>query len=204
MQTSYFRSAKRWAARLGVYFPKNRATDAALLAAVARGDRKSLDRLYRRYAPALRYVAKTMLGSAAEAEDLLHDVFQEAWEKAGSYQPERASVGTWLLVRLRSRALDRKKSPRYARTLSLHHVKLDAEQTASGDNPAANYLNLVARRNLAALPGGQRQLLQLLFYRDLSATEVADELNIPVGTVKSRLAQTLVRLRRDAARAATG
>lgn len=198
MQTSYVRSARGWAARLGIYFPKNRPIDSALIDAVAHGDRKSMDHLYRRYAPALRCVAQNMLGNHAEAEDLLHDVFQEAWEKAGSYEPARASVGTWLLVRLRSRALDRLKSPRYRRRLSLHHGKLDEEQSVSEDSPLASYLTLVARRNLAALPSGQRQLLQLVYYRDLSAVEVADELKIPVGTVKSRLAQTLGRLGREA------
>ena len=197
MQEHYVSSVKNWAARLGIYFPKERPQDVELLTAVARGDRQSMGSLYLRYGPALQCVAKVMLGSETEAEDLLHDVFCEAWEKAGTYEPTRGSVGTWLLVRLRSRAIDRIKSPRCRRLVSLQKEHLEAAQGASEDSPATMYMALVTRRNLAKLPGIQRQLLKLLFYDDLNAVEVADELQIPLGTVKSRVSRMLGHLRGD-------
>ena len=197
MQAHYVSSVKSWAARLGVYFPKERLHDQELLAAVARGNRKPMESLYLRYGPALHCIAKIMLGSETEAEDLVHDVFCEAWEKAGSYEQSRGSVGTWLLIRLRSRALDRIKSPRCRRLIPLERVHLETAQSTSQDSPSATYLTIVTRRNLAKLPVIQRRILQLLFYDDLSTSEVADELQIPLGTVKSRLSRTLGHLRGD-------
>ena len=199
MHVSFAGSIKSWASRLGVHMPTEQPDEAALLDAIAHGDRRSMDKLYRRYVSILQLAAEALLTSEAEAEDLVHDVFCEAWQKAGTYQPARGSVAAWLLLRLRSRALDRIRSPRSWRMVALDNLRSDAEQLATADNPAANYLTLVACRNLAALPGGQRQLLQLLFYNNLTAVEVASELRIPLGTVKSRLRRTLGCLRGDAA-----
>lgn len=200
MHASFAGSIKSWASRLGVCLPSAQPDEAELLKAIAHRDRQSMDRLYRRYVATLHLVAKAMLPSEVEAEDLVHDVFCEAWQKAETYEPARGSVGVWLLLRLRSRALDRLRSPRSWRMVSIDEVSADAEPLATTDSPAANYLTLVAWRNLAALPGGQRQLLQLLFFHNLTAVEVAGELRIPLGTVKSRLRRTLGCLRGDAAR----
>lgn len=197
MYPSSARSIKSWATRLGTFVPRDRADDPALLAAIARGDRQSMELLYRRHASSLRWVANVMLGFATEAEDLLHDVYCEAYAKAGSYEPARGSVATWLLMRLRSRALDYLKSPRVKRAVSLGDEHLNGAQFATEDNPATHYLTLVLRRNLAALPRSRRQLLYLIFYGDLNQPQVADQLRLPLGTVKSRLARTLQQLRGD-------
>ena len=173
--------------------------DEMLATAAAQGDRAAFATLVGRHYDRIHGLAWRLTGAKAEAEDLVHDVFCEAWQKAGTYQPARGSVAAWLLLRLRSRALDRIRSPRSWRMVALDNLRSDAEQLATADNPAANYLTLVACRNLAALPGGQRQLLQLLFYNNLTAVEVASELRIPLGTVKSRLRRTLGCLRGDAA-----
>ncbi|HEY2216370.1 MAG TPA: sigma factor, partial [Solirubrobacteraceae bacterium] len=70
----------------------------------AAGDRAALGLLYDRFAPSMLAVGQRILGSAREAEDLVHDVFLEAWLRARYYDPARGSVRTWLMLRLRSRA----------------------------------------------------------------------------------------------------
>ncbi len=200
MYASFAGSIRSWASRLGVCLPSEQLDEAEVLAAIAHGDRPSMDKLYRRYVATLHTAAKALLTSEAEAEDLVHDVFCEAWQKAETYDAARGSVVAWLLLRLRSRALDRIRSPRSWRMVSLDHLSSDVEQLATTDSPAANYLTFVACRNLAALPRGQRQLLQLIFYKNLTAVEVAGELRIPLGTVKSRLRRTLGCLRGDVSR----
>ena len=77
--------------------------DASLMQAVAAGDRAALATLYDRHAPILLALGSRIVPDRAEVEDVLHDVFLEAWRRAHRYDPRRASVRTWLAVRMRSR-----------------------------------------------------------------------------------------------------
>jgi RNA polymerase sigma-70 factor (ECF subfamily) len=169
------------------------AEEVALVRAVAGGDRQALGRLYDAHAPLLLGLAKRMLGSAAAAEDLLHDVFIEVWQHAAEYAPERGSVRTWLLVRTRSRALDRLgRSARDARL---------ADEAGAEATPAAAPVAPMAidgarvRRLLQSLPQELVAVLDLAYFEGLSSTEIAARLAIPVGTVKSRVARALGALR---------
>jgi RNA polymerase sigma-70 factor (ECF subfamily) len=126
-----------------------------------------------------------------EAEDLLHDIFLEIWRTAGDYQPDRGSVRAWLLVRTRSRSLDRRRHL-VRRTLSEppspdHHVVL----------PSAEELTL--RSAVTRLPSRLRELLELGYYAGMSCAEMAAALEIPLGTVKSRVARALAELRAELA-----
>ena len=72
--------------------------DLALIAALERGDQMALTELYDRYAPLMNAIAVRLLDSRRDAEDLVHDVFIEAWQKIGSYDPGRGTVRAWLLL----------------------------------------------------------------------------------------------------------
>src|ERR1700729_3235744 len=89
--------------------------DAALVLAMANGDRAALATLYERHASALLGLAMRIVRERREAEDLLHDVFLEAWRSAKTFDPKRGRVRTWLAIRMRSRALALQKSARAAR-----------------------------------------------------------------------------------------
>ncbi len=163
-------------------------TDLELLVRLARGDQEALGALYDVHAPRLMAVATRMLGSATEAEDLLHDVFVEVWKKAGDYDPSRGTVRTWIAMRVRSRCLDRLRSPaRRGQELEERHVgqteliaNLDGERLESA---------------LQELPDGQRLALQMAYFEGLSGPEISEALSIPLGTVKSRIAAGLGKLR---------
>ena len=94
------------------------------------GDRSAVGHLYDRHAPAMLGVASRILRDRRDAEDLVHDVFVEAWRKASSFSELRGSVRSWLLVRTRSRAIDRLRSLEVAR----RHARSEAAQ--AGDGPA--------------------------------------------------------------------
>src|SRR5687767_7645752 len=85
-------------------------TDSGLVASMARGDRAALGMLYERHASRLLALLLRILGDRAEAEDLLHDVFLEAWRHAADYSTARGTVSAWLVLRARSRAIDRRRS----------------------------------------------------------------------------------------------
>jgi RNA polymerase sigma-70 factor (ECF subfamily) len=166
------------------------AGDAALVAAMAAGDRKALAALYERHAPLLLGLALRIVRDRREAEDLLHDVFLEAWRSARDFDPKRGRVRTWLAIRMRSRALDLQKSARVSRSSGDDglDVIVDEAERASPDHARV-------RSALAALGPDQRKVLELAYFEGLSCTEIAERVAIPVGTVKSRLAAGLARLR---------
>ena len=164
--------------------------DARLVALMAAGDRDALAGLYERHAPLLLGLALRIVRSRQEAEDLLHDVFLEAFRAAAGFDPKRGRVRTWLTIRMRSRALDQQKSARVSRNsgdAGLAHL-VDEGTGASPDHSRV-------RDALAALGSDQRKVLELAYFEGLSCTEIATRIQIPVGTVKSRLAAGLDRLR---------
>lgn len=170
------------------------AEDIQILRAVADGDSRALGLLYDRHAPAMLALGMRIVGVRREVEDLLHDVFLEAWRHAGDYDPRRGGVKTWLLLRMRSRCLDRVRSHAFSRSDSL-----DAEPVRSGGAEKVEQSLDAARACalIAALPEGQRQVLELGYFVGLSFQEIADRLGIPIGTVKSRVSAAMVKLRSE-------
>lgn len=168
--------------------------DATLMTAVAGGDKGCLARLYDRYASVLMAVGVRMLGQRREAEDLLHDVFLEVWRQAGDYDPARGSVRTWILMRMRSRALDRLKSAAHSRSTSLDEAPVH-EAPQGGDDPTLAADRSRVRRALTSLPDEQRSVLELAYFEGLSSQEIATRVGVPVGTVKSRVAAGMTKLR---------
>lgn len=169
------------------------ADDVALVGAIAAGDRAALGALYDRHGSLLLALALRIVRDRREAEDLLHDVFLEVWRSAGDYDRGRGRVRTWLVVRMRSRALDVAKSARVARRSGDETV---LERAAGDDDLGGAPDRQRVRLALAALGDDQRAVLELAYFDGLTCTDIAARLAIPVGTVKSRLAAGLERLRR--------
>ena len=171
--------------------------DGALVARMANGDRPALACLYDRYAATLLAMGRRILGDPREAEDVVHDVFLELWRNAGGYDAARGSVRVWIQVRMRSRALDRKRAPRLARKVALDDAgaSVDATAVETADDPHLAPDRSRVRQALATLPAEQRAVLELGYYEGLSSTEIAARQGIPVGTVKSRVAAALAKLR---------
>jgi RNA polymerase sigma-70 factor, ECF subfamily len=168
--------------------------DTALVAAIASGDRRALARLYDRYAATLLAIGQRLLGGRREAEDLVHDVFLEAWRQSLHYDPARGSVRAWLMVRLRSRALDRHRAASTA-PVPMESAPRHEERATSGEDPALAPDRSAVRRALADLPSEQRAVLELGYFEGLSSSEIAHRTGAPIGTVKSRVATALARLR---------
>jgi RNA polymerase sigma-70 factor (ECF subfamily) len=174
------------------------ARDLELINAMEMGDRRAVGHLYDRHAPAMLGVASRILRDRRDAEDLVHDVFVEAWRKASSFSETRGSVRSWLLVRTRSRAIDRLRTLEVAR----RHARSEQAQAGDGasrspaDDPSATPDQRRARAALDALPPAQREVLELAYFEGLSCSEIASRCDAPLGTVKSRLAAGMRELRR--------
>lgn len=158
----------------------------------ARGDAVALGGLYDRYAPLVLTIAARMLSPMSEAEDLMQDVFLELWREALRYDPSRGSVRGWILTKARSRALDRRiQGARRRRSVEPfgdgddHYV---VDERIGGERRAL-------REAFEQLPPSQRTVLELVYAEGLSTHEVAQHIGTPIGTVKSRIAYGLARLR---------
>lgn len=192
-----------WPAAARYVQPKNEAertvatvedNDELLMRRMAAGERPALAALYDRYAALLYAVGRRIVRDPGEAEDLVHDVFLEVWRCAADYDATRASVRAWLLLRMRSRAIDRRKTPRVTRAAALPDESL-LEELAGAEDPQLSPDRARVRRALAELPAEQRIVLELGYYEGLSSSEIAARVEIPVGTVKSRVAAALAKLR---------
>jgi RNA polymerase sigma-70 factor (ECF subfamily) len=168
--------------------------DASLVARMARGDRAALGELYGRHSPRLFALLLKILGDRAEAEDLLHDVFLEAWRHAGDYSLERGTVAAWLVLRARSRAIDRRRSAPRARS-----VPLEGSELPERGDPAADPGRTSDQRRLgdvfSVMSADEREVILLGYFEGLSSTEIAERIGKPVGTVKSRTRSALEKLR---------
>jgi RNA polymerase sigma-70 factor (ECF subfamily) len=167
------------------------------MAAAAVGDESALGELYDRHAGAMLGVALRILKLRQDAEDLVHDVFVEAWQKAADFDVGRGSVRSWLLVRVRSRGVDRLRSLSAARRRGLLGDGEGAPESEGApvapvwEGPDRER----ARKALDGLPDAQRTLVELAYFEGMTCSEMAAHCEIPIGTVKSRLAAAMAKLR---------
>lgn len=170
-------------------------SDEALVSAIARGDTEALAALYDRHAPLMLGLARRIVIGKPEAEDIVHDVFVEAWRRAADYDENRGSVKAWLLLRTRSRAIDFRKSAGVARTVPTGDddwlAALADPRVADSEAPDRARL----RQLLSSLSEDQREVLFLGYFEGLSSSEIANRIGAPIGTVKSRVAAALAALR---------
>jgi RNA polymerase sigma-70 factor, ECF subfamily len=175
--------------------PGSEVDDATLLGRMARGDASALADLYDRHAVRLASLAMAVLGDRTEAEDVIHDVFLEAWQHAAAYDASRGTVRTWLNVRARSRALDRLRAAPQARRASLSALNGRAAGAGVSTEGEGGRDAALLRQALSEMPEPQREVLLLGYFRGLSSAEISAEIQVPVGTVKSRTRAALQWLR---------
>ncbi|HEY6537578.1 MAG TPA: sigma-70 family RNA polymerase sigma factor [Candidatus Dormibacteraeota bacterium] len=172
-------------------------TDAHLMWRLRGRDEQALAALYDRHAGVAFGLAVRMLRDRASAEEVVQDAFLNLWRRAAAYAPDRASVRSWLLVMVRSRAIDRLR-PASARARS---VPLEEEPQLRALSDTWRAVADSARREavrsaLVQLPSEQGEILQWAYYSGLTQSEIAERSGLPIGTVKSRTRLGLERLRR--------
>lgn len=174
--------------------------DGNLLYRVAGGDELALEAIYDRYSRLVFSVALHLVGERTAAEEVTLDVFTRLWQNAADYDPARAQLSTWLTSIARHRAIDRLRR-RDVRPEG-HSLSLDgADFTLAADNvspeesTAARMQRQRVHAALSELPEEQRRALALAYLRGLSQREIADELGLPLGTVKTRIRLAMEKLR---------
>src|SRR5436309_13224142 len=167
------------------------ATDTELLVRVAGRDREAFELLYHRYVRSVFGLALRRLRDRQRAEDAVQETFAAVWRSARSYRPERGPAAPWLYAVARNAIVDRLR----ARI----EPAAEAPELASGepgpaDRAESSYVSWRVHRALEELPEREREVLELAYWSEMSQSEVAEYLHIPLGTVKTRTRSALSRL----------
>jgi RNA polymerase sigma-70 factor (ECF subfamily) len=170
---------------------------AYLIRQTANQDREAFSQLYDRFSCLVYTLAMRMLRMPSDAEDLLQEVFVQVWHQANRYSEERGSPEAWIINIARSRAIDKLSSiRRMERSFVLTDDPAKAESSDYVESSAAeSETKLTMNSALTNLPEAQRKVLELAYFDGLSQTEIADRLQEPLGTVKTRMRSGIHRLR---------
>jgi RNA polymerase sigma-70 factor (ECF subfamily) len=175
--------------------------DAALIALIAQARTDALNQLYDRYNRLVFSVALAVIGDRAVAEEATLDVFVQVWRRAGTYRPDQANVRTWLIAITRHHAIDilrmQKSRP------EAHIVSWDEVSALDGPVPHGleERVQLSMQRErvqklVAELPPDQRDALVLAYFRGYTQSQIAEALNQPLGTIKTRIRLAMQKLRK--------
>ncbi|MFF2271843.1 ECF RNA polymerase sigma factor SigK [Agromyces sp. NPDC058136] len=168
-----------------------------LLVATATGDRDAFSRLYDEAAPRVYGLVRRILVDAAQAEEVTQDVFLEAWQTAARFDPARGAAAAWLLTLAHRRAVDRVRSAQAAHDRDLRtgirDLAVPVDEVAEAAEIAVEHERVSGA--LAELSAVQRECLALAYYGGCTHSEIAEHLGLPLGTVKTRLRDGMIRLR---------
>jgi RNA polymerase sigma-70 factor, ECF subfamily len=169
-----------------------------LVAQVARGDRDAFDAVYRQLAAPVYGLVRRVLRDPAQSEEVTQEVLVELWRTATRFDPDRGSVRTWAMTLAHRRAVDRVRSEQAATERELRLARQAPVAGAEDDVAEAVEIRLDQQRVrhcLGALTELQRESVRLAYYGGYTYREVAELLGSPLGTVKTRLRDGLIRLR---------
>lgn len=181
--------------------PKTRnISDADLLAGIARQQMTDFSELYDRYADRLFGLAIKILQNRTQAEDVIQDVFTNVWKKAATYRPQRGNVLGWLMIMCRNRCIDLKRSGQTQRQyFGGEESQLD-QLSRSGDKDPLEQTSdrqksTIVQSALNQLPREQRELIEMSYFGGYSQSEIAGQLELPLGTIKTRMRLAMQKLR---------
>ncbi|MGF1606045.1 MAG: sigma-70 family RNA polymerase sigma factor [Rhodothalassiaceae bacterium] len=168
----------------------------ALMAAIAdQRDRAAFARLFRYFGPKLKAYGMRGGADAETAEEVVQEAMLAVWRKAASFDPAKASVSTWLFTIVRNKRIDmlrREARPDLKEEDFLH---LNGEVTDQEDGVTAEQQGAALRAGIAQLPEEQAEVIRKAYFEDKSHRAIAEELGLPLGTVKSRIRLALSRMR---------
>jgi RNA polymerase sigma-70 factor, ECF subfamily len=167
--------------------------DAALLQRVRRGDQSAMAEVFDRYGRAVYSVALRILKDTGHAEDVMQEIFFQIWRNSDSFVQGRGSLGAWLVVVARNRAIDllRRRKP----VDSVDEVILPSPCNLASEAEHHAMMEKV-QSVMKGLPAEQQRSMELAFFEGLSHAEIAERTGDPLGTVKTRIRLALITLRK--------
>ena len=173
------------------------ASQEELLGRVAQGDEGAFGELYDRMAPRVLGLVRRLLVDPSQSEEVTQEIFLEIWQTATRYEAQRGGASTWILTMAHRRAVDRIRSSQASRD---RDIKIGIRDLAVAYDEVSETVGVRieherVEKAMSRLTELQRQAISLAYYGGLSQSEVAERLQIPLGTVKTRLRDGMIRLR---------
>ena len=172
-------------------------TNDDLLARVALGDQSAFAELYDNMAPRVLGLVKRLLRDHAQSEEVTQEIFLEIWQNATRYDPNKGGASSWILTMTHRRAVDRVRASQASRDrdTKIGIRDFDAEYDNVSETVQTTIEHERVEKAMLRLTELQRQAVTLAYYGGLSHSEVAAQLSVPIGTVKTRVRDGLIRLR---------
>jgi RNA polymerase sigma-70 factor (ECF subfamily) len=170
-----------------------------LLLRVASGDQQAFSALYDVIAPRVLGTVRRLLIDHAQSEEVTQEVFLEVWQSAGRFEPNKGGATTWILTMAKRRAIDRIRSAQASRD---RDTRVGIRDYEAGFDSVAESVEISIERErvgdaMSSLTDVQRQAIALAYDGGYSHSEIAVLLGVPVGTVKTRLRDGMIRLRNE-------
>jgi len=177
------------------------AEDQVAIERMARGEHDGLAELYDRHGRLVYSLALRIVRDAGDAEDVVQEVFSQVWRQSARFDVTRGNVAAWLVTLTRTRAIDLLRRRRVRADVSVPSNPDDWADEAPGQDVQVEWQSRAAqiKRALDALPPLQRMAVELAFFDGLTHAEIAEQLEVPLGTVKTRVRQGLLKLRESLA-----
>jgi RNA polymerase sigma-70 factor (ECF subfamily) len=172
--------------------------DFELMKRLARGDDGALEQLFERHGSAVYGLARKIVSDEQLAEEVLQDTFLRVAREAKNYRPSTAGVLPWLMRVGRNAAIDvvrKRKRDRRAAAPEILDILADERVTSALDGVSLDELATEAKKALSELPDGPRRAIDLAYFAGLTQTEIADRLEVPLGTAKTWVRTGLLALR---------
>ncbi|MCB0643726.1 MAG: sigma-70 family RNA polymerase sigma factor [Phaeodactylibacter sp.] len=159
------------------------------------GNQQAVAWLYDKYAAVLYGVALRIVGTEAEAEDVVQEAFIKIWKHIGSYAPDKGTFFTWILNITRNTGIDRLRSKGFRQQSMIQELQPFVYKE-DGPQTSINPDTLDLKHHVQQLDPKYREIIELFYFQGYTQKEVEDELEIPIGTVKSRIRIALRELRK--------
>lgn len=167
-------------------------SDGELMLRIAKGDAEAFEEIYRRFARPILALARRRLSDPGKAEDATQETFVSIWRSAGSFRPERGTGSAWLFAVARNSIIDR------ARQRTDATIEEAPEQVSADPGPSeiaeSDWLAWEVHTALERLPEREQRVLSMAYFSGLSQSEIAERLDLPLGTVKTRTRSGLSRM----------
>lgn len=167
----------------------------ALLRLTASGDQKAFAELYDLVASEVFGLIRKVLRDPAQSQEVAQEVMVEVWRSAARFDPERGNARTWIMTIAHRRAVDRVRTEQSYRDRSERHARLEVVDRNRPETQLDPAERQAVRGAVATLTPLQRQSIDLAYYGGCTQSEIAELLQVPLGTVKTRIRDGLIRLR---------